>query len=533
MAKDDVGALSATMEQQAKLPLYGASETQLQELKDAQQQALQALEARYAQPNWFKVAAGFLKPQLGGFGASLGSASEALGENIEQQRAQQLPISQMRAQLAQTNFLMSQNKTVSEMLAERKAKNQPITPEFVREVTARFPESSIAKSLSAEIATQQKQQELTANQQRLMMDSIVMKQAKGMSLSAPEKAFLENLPAQLSNLKTAEPLLEEGKPMAKPSATPEQISRAQGDVEALQREISRLKPGDPRLMILNAELQKAQEAASVLPSEVGKTAESKPSKLYPESFPVPNLADKPDWERTARGEAWKANANAEEKRNSGFVDQYSLLAEPTIFETLDSHYNTAISLIENNPKLAKKVFNTLRGSGEIQNQIMTALQQGAGLNLGNVTANINLPVQAFQKAGFNPEEQKYADRLVHSMLILGNSDLAMRGITPEKGQKAYFENLVTKANLDQNAETALNILHKNKVAFDMNKKLYDTLVDERSSRVNPESLTPYTDIMRNSEQIKRIKEDANKRLEKYKSDYQAMLDAQSKARKSP
>ena len=41
-----------------------------------------ALEKRYEQPNWFKVAAGFAKPQLGGFTASLGSAAEALGKLI-------------------------------------------------------------------------------------------------------------------------------------------------------------------------------------------------------------------------------------------------------------------------------------------------------------------------------------------------------------------------------------------------------------------------------------------------------------------
>lgn len=528
--KQDYSGLSATMEQQAKLPLYGASEEQLQALKGAQQEALTALEQRYAQPNWFKVAAGFAKPQLGGFLASLGSASEALGENVEQQRAQQLPIAQMRAQLAQTNLLLGQNKTVSDMLAERRAKNLPITPEFVSEVTARFPESSVAKSLASELGAQQKQQELTSSQQRLMLDAIQMKQAKGIALSPTETEFLKTLPSQLSLRQEAKPLLPEGKPIAGPSA--DQISRAQGDVEALKREISRIPAGDPRLQILNDELAKAQKMANALPQEEVASG-PKTGKFYPESFPVPSLEGKADWERSARGEAWKENAKAEEGRNVAFVNQYSQLAMDPIFSTMDSHYNTAISMIENNPAMAKKVFNVLRGSGQIQNQILTALQQGAGLNLGNVTANINLPVEAFAKAGFNPEEQKFADRLVHSMLVLGNADLAMRGITPEKGQKAYFENLVTKANLNQNAETALNILHKNKVAFDENKQLYDTLVDERSQFASPESLTPYTDVMRNSPQIKKIKEEAQRRLEKHKSDYQAMLDQQKKPKGKP
>lgn len=522
MADEKYGALSATMEQQAKLPLYGASESQLEDLKKAQQDAVTALEQRYAQPNWFKVAAGFAKPQLGGFLASLGSASEALGENVEQQRAQQLPIAQMRAQLAQTNLLLGQNKTVSDMLAERRAKGLPITPEFVSEVTARFPESSVAKSLASELATQQKQQELTSNQQRLMLDAIQMKMAKGMALSPQEMAFMSNLPSQLSTREEAKPLTGTPSPF-----TPEQVGRAQRDVESLQREMSRLPEGDPRRQILQAELDKAQSVAGGISPEAPK----KETQFYPESFPVPNLSNVPDWERVARGEAWSRNAQNEEKRNQSFVEKHAQLAMEPNFTALDSHYKTAINMIENNPAAAKKVFNILRGSGEIQNQIMSALQQGAGLNLGSYVANINLPVETFARAGLNPSEQAYADRLVHSLLVLGNADLAMRGITPEVGQKAYFENLATKANLNQNAETALNILHKNYVTFDMNKRLYDTLIDERSKYANPNSMTPYTDVFRHSSKIKEIEENARKQLAKHQSDYDEMIRRRQKKEK--
>ena len=63
---------------------------------DAQIQKLKTdLQNRYKNPNWFDVAAGFAKPQLGGFLASLGSASEAMGRNVEQERAQALPIAQL------------------------------------------------------------------------------------------------------------------------------------------------------------------------------------------------------------------------------------------------------------------------------------------------------------------------------------------------------------------------------------------------------------------------------------------------------
>lgn len=71
-----------------------------QKLIKAREEAADALEKRFAQPNWFKIAAGFAKPQLGGFTASLGSAAEAAGDWQEQQRAVAPTIAMMRAQTA-------------------------------------------------------------------------------------------------------------------------------------------------------------------------------------------------------------------------------------------------------------------------------------------------------------------------------------------------------------------------------------------------------------------------------------------------
>ena len=95
-----------------------------QEALDAQKQLIQALEARYAQPNLFKVAAGFLKPQLGGFAASLGSAGEALGENVENQRAIAPTIAKMRADLANQQLGYQQAVTAQGKLTEGMKKPQ-------------------------------------------------------------------------------------------------------------------------------------------------------------------------------------------------------------------------------------------------------------------------------------------------------------------------------------------------------------------------------------------------------------------------
>lgn len=77
-------------------------------LLEAQKRYADELEQRYAQPNWFKVAAGFAKPQLGGFTASLGSASQALGEQEELRRAISPTVAQMRAEIAKGNIALGQ-----------------------------------------------------------------------------------------------------------------------------------------------------------------------------------------------------------------------------------------------------------------------------------------------------------------------------------------------------------------------------------------------------------------------------------------
>ena len=96
---------------------FMAEPSDLEEYKNALEGSLNALQMRYSQPNWFKVAAGFAKPQLGGFMASLGSASEAMGENVEQQRANLLPIAQLRAQLASQKVSMGQRQKAADVFS--------------------------------------------------------------------------------------------------------------------------------------------------------------------------------------------------------------------------------------------------------------------------------------------------------------------------------------------------------------------------------------------------------------------------------
>jgi hypothetical protein len=104
----------------------------LEKYRGTLQQGIEALEKRYNEPNWYKVAAGFAKPQLGGFIASLGSAAEAAGDTEEQRREQLLPISQMKAEIERSNMLLgqkeNQNRVFQDWLKKNTGPDGKVTP---------------------------------------------------------------------------------------------------------------------------------------------------------------------------------------------------------------------------------------------------------------------------------------------------------------------------------------------------------------------------------------------------------------------
>jgi hypothetical protein len=130
--------IAPALEAGLKTPVIGRTNEQLQTELDAAENAATALAQRYENPNWFNVAAGFFKPQLGGFTASLGSASQALGENLEQQRANVVPTYVARAQVGAYKGQMANRKTAAD--------------EFSAAQAAGFPEKDLPK-LQARLAS--------------------------------------------------------------------------------------------------------------------------------------------------------------------------------------------------------------------------------------------------------------------------------------------------------------------------------------------------------------------------------------------
>jgi len=240
--KQDYKGVSSGLDM-AKLPLYGQDDERLQELQKAQQEALEALQKRYDQPNWWKVAAGFAKPQLGGFLASAGSAAEAMGENVENQRAQQLPIAQMKLALAQSNMLLGANKKVADEVKKWRDEHPNETPsaQKVGEWDAMAPNSSVVASLKNELKYKQEQQGVDVQSQQAQIagrtariNAIRAAQEADIPISEEDKAFLkeniapfttkprESLVNAPPSEKTTQPKTEE-KPEVKTETKPKNV----------------------------------------------------------------------------------------------------------------------------------------------------------------------------------------------------------------------------------------------------------------------------------------------------------------------
>lgn len=168
------------------------------------EEGVKALEERYRNPNWFKVAAGFAKPQLGGFTASLGSAMEALGENVEQQRENILPLTKMKQEIELSKIYANQKNLQNKIYQEWKESGRPMDERTLGRITTLGSDTEIAKAAQRYWDDTKKRLEATGTAEELA--------SKYPRLEAGFKGFIDAA--------------------ADPTADPEVIKKRQADYDA-------------------------------------------------------------------------------------------------------------------------------------------------------------------------------------------------------------------------------------------------------------------------------------------------------------
>jgi hypothetical protein len=417
---------------------YGVPEQDLQKLREAQESGIQALEQRYANPNWFNVAAGFLKPQLGGFSASLGSASQALGENLEKQRESQIPLAKMRAELAMTGIGMGKDRAAAEAFAKWKATGKPMDEATYSQIVGLAPNSSVAAAAKAAYEGERAGQGVLAQQQQLRSSQY------GQALTAAQQKFSsgaisrDEYAAELARAEQAfgpTQAVTPTRPLNAPGTTPQPQAAAPGAPAPVAAPadgptgnfdlstpaaIADAKAGiaaitDP------TERKRAQEAFDEQTRRTAAPAVKQEKVVISSPFASNEMGLTP--------EALNAQVAANETSAKGKFDDLDKIAGPRNYEPVRTVIKDQMDLIRKNPALAKQV-TTMLSRGDFASQVGTALEKGIGLNLGGIAGQIKLPVMDVMSAGWNDKQRELAQTMANNYAKMAVYQQKLGGLSP-------------------------------------------------------------------------------------------------------
>ena len=495
----------------SKINQYGANPADLQEYQDSLQAQIKSLEDRYSNPNWFKVAAGFLKPQLGGFGASLGSASEALGENVEAGRAAALPIAQMRSQLAQSKIALGQNQKAAQMLSEHTG---PVTADFVQQLEAlgdtpsaraarkTYESANAERGLaSSELANaiQRVQYADLHHQPHNPADDKLIGAGSG---TQPPAAG--NPAPKITTQPAGQALTPEGQP-ATYTGTPLSASLLQSlKVKAYD--------GDPEAVAALNAYKQSQAASGTSPAAQPSAAPATPQPVAEKFKPtvrMPDLTGQNPQDAEYLRKTADTQASTVEKPYQDEVAALSYLTRPLQFNQAKGDTEAALKLMQQYPDIARKVFDVVRQAGPVA----AAGEAGFGVHVGPYGASINLPTKAWLDAKISdtpaapgqPSPRSIADKLAQYLASSAFYGMVSRGVDPSTAGSEKMTLAMSQEPLMKNtAASAYSSLQSNLNSFNMAKELRDAYASERSN-VDNNSLTPYHDIATQSSLMKKIR----------------------------
>ena len=399
----------------SKVPVYDTDPDKQQQIIDQTQQLYNELERRNNAPNYFKMAAAFAKPQLGGFFASLGNAAGVLGEQEEEQKKLAIPIAQARAQLGIQQMNLAQRQKGADLV--KKGAKTGYTNQDVIDIAQYDPVA--AKEIRESLAIKQAEQN----------------QAFERVKYAREKGY----PINPSDLKAAglnfdEPNVPVEKPKSadKLSVDAEVKNRLLSDKASLEREISRL-PNDSTsaesLDILNQELRKvnSQLGNEGVPTSVETPRERKEVTVLgnPDKMTVNPLYSTKDI-------AESQNASEASLRDLG-LNRYKALeatANPSSFVENQTALNSMIKTLESNPKLAYKVTQPLGQQGGMLGGLLNVLEAGVGFNVSGVSGNINIPVSKAIVGSYDKEQRSYFDQLMQQAARVSQIQQKIANVNP-------------------------------------------------------------------------------------------------------
>jgi hypothetical protein len=474
----------------------------------ANEQYIKNLEDRFANPNWLKVSAAFAKPQLGGFGASFGSAMNELGSQEEARRSMLPTISQMRAANARGTLTLEQAAKAA-ATAEAAAKKGVITPGAAGDVAGLTSgPSAVPKAI-----TEQESAAIQQFAQKLQSGNSIVTLRKDLGDEFVDK-YLPMALQMFPNLKTL-PNVQAVETVTPPVGgggnTPLSSSdRAAADLAGINREIERLtkNPGSMTkeqqagaLAILNQEKQKIESGGNGVTPPVAQP-QSQGGNYYPSSYQPPS--------QMPHGQSLEiSKANAQKQIDKANAPAQKKFAVASMFDPQGTSYMQATAATEgalqgiySNPAAFTRVTNLVNKAGGLA----AVVNAGVGVHLGPYGAKIDIPVSAYKQANLSPEDQEFANMLANKVATNAYYGLLARGINPEnQGTEKFNTLLLQETHLGQTARAIEHSLKMNKSYFDHQAKQFEIVNNELASgKANPNSPTKLADIYNNSPELKAL-----------------------------
>jgi len=400
--------ITAAQQATLKTPIIGKTDEQVQAEQDAADTALKSLEQRYANPNWFNVAAALFKPQLGGFGASLGSAAQELGSWQEQQRANELPLYAARAQVGAMKGQITNRQAAAKEF--EKAKAEGFSPDKLAALQVRLSSlgaNDLADSVNKMLEAQQKERSMSASEYSNAM-------ATANALYAADNLTKAGLAAKVSEIQSqfgpksrgAAPAEAEVKTDVVPKATtpspaapegqmgfvagPDFKSADAGRLDSLSPELrdayARLAAGDPSA---------AKDVESII--KTGAQIGAVPSTSAPVLIPAQTPTKPAQTYETAGAQGESATALTKEelsKMNEMWGPRVASIVanEPAVTETRANNFHRAAELL-NRPDVQAGMGQTFKEKG-FTTAFLTAIKKGMNLAVASPTGGWNAAVSA-------------------------------------------------------------------------------------------------------------------------------------------
>ena len=479
-----------------------------------------ALEKRYEQPNYFKVAAGFAKPQLGGFTASLGSAAEALGETVEQQRMVAPTVAQMQMKTSVMEASLRQQELADKLMRnwEKEHPNQPYPANIISAVEkltgSTSPYSAAAnKFQSATQSAQTSSVEMLGALKAVATEQI----AKGIDprpLLLAARLTPEQADALIASLPKSQipgaggggagggaggggggaggaPGVGGGPSPANSAA----LAENQRKVDALNAKM-RSAPNGPTDQD-NAEFKRLQAERKALLSPGGGGAPAANAGYFPPSYQPPSGLTIEQQQAMMKGKADENIKMIEEPHLKDYLVAKSFHRNSLNYSEAMSNTESALQEADKNKQAFDDVSNLVRRAGPLA----AAAEKGMGVHFGPYGASITLPASAYEGAKLGETRQAFADLMLNKIATSVYYGLLARGQTPESMGKEAFEQAVLGETLAK--KTALSIRH----TLELNKELFkrhadiSEIVEKELPKANPNSPTKYADIYKNSKEL--------------------------------